>query len=151
MVCHFVCVAITYIQKLNLYNIECIINTKNIFWFWGFSLTLQIVSFFFISKTFALFHIKNWPASSKISNTHTYTHMHTYIYIYIFTNLISTSIHGTRKKKKKTSPGTRDRSISNHRPGEKEKYYRSKRKKRPTSSDPLKKIKGYAVSWSKEN
>ena len=40
------------------------------------------------------------------------------MYIYIFTNLISTSIHGTRKKK---PPGTRDKSISNHRPGEKEK------------------------------
>ena len=66
-----------------------------------------------------------------------------YIYIYIFTNLISTSIHGTRKKKpKKTLPGTRDKSISNHPPGEKEKYYRSKRKKRPTSSDPLKKNQG---------
>ena len=42
-------------------------------------------------------------------------------YIYIFTNLISTSIHGTRKKKEKPPPGTRDKSISNHRPGEKEK------------------------------
>ena len=64
-----------------------------------------------------------------------------YIYIYIFTNLISTSIHGTRKKKKevKKPSGTRDKSISNHRPGEKEKNYRSKRKKRPTPSDPLKK------------
>ena len=35
--------------------------------------------------------------------------------------------------------------------GKKKKYYRSKRNKRPTSSDHLKKIKGYAVSWSKEN
>ena len=42
-----------------------------------------------------------------------------YIYIYIFTNLISTSIHGTRekKKRKKKPPGTRDKNISNHRPG----------------------------------
>ena len=40
--------------------------------------------------------------------------------IYIYINLISTSIHGTRKKEKKL-PGTRDKSISNHRPGEKEK------------------------------
>ena len=71
-------------------------------------------------------------------------YIYIYIYIYIFTNLISTSIHGTRKK----PSGTRDNSISNHRPGEKKrKIYRSKRKKRPTSSDPLKKkIKGYAVS-----
>ena len=29
-----------------------------------------------------------------------YTHIYIYIYIYIFTNLISTSIHGTRKKEK---------------------------------------------------
>ena len=54
------------------------------------------------------------------------------------------------KNEKKTS-GTRDKSISNHRPGEKENNYRSQRKKKPTSSDPLKKIKGHAVSWSKEN
>ena len=46
-----------------------------------------------------------------------------YIYIYIFTTLISTSIHGTRKKQKKPWPGTRDKSISNHRPGEKEKSF----------------------------
>ena len=64
-------------------------------------------------------------------NQNAHTHTHIYIYIYIYTNLISTSIHGT-KKTKKTLPGTSDKSISNHRPG-------SKRKKRPTSSDPLKK------------
>ena len=44
------------------------------------------------------------------------------IYIYIFINLISTSIHDTRKKNTKKPPsGTRDKSISNHCPGEKEK------------------------------
>ena len=43
-------------------------------------------------------------------------------YIYIFTNLLSTSIHGYQKKKKKKPPsGTRDKNISNHRPGEKRK------------------------------
>ena len=68
-----------------------------------------------------------------------YTYIYSYIYTYIFTYLISTSIHGTREKQKKTLPGTRDKSISNHRPGEKEKNYWSKRKKRPTWSDPLKK------------
>ena len=72
------------------------------------------------------------------------------IYIYIYTNLISTSIHGTRKKKKKPWPGTREKSISNHRSGKKEKKFGSKRKKRPTSSDPLKKIKGYAVNGQKK-
>ena len=39
--------------------------------------------------------------------------------MYIFTNLISTSIHGYQKKKK--TPGTRDKNISNYRPREKEK------------------------------
>ena len=71
------------------------------------------------------------------------------IYIYIFTNLISTSIHGTRKKEKTRQ----EQEISVSRiiaRGKKKKYYRSKRKKRPTSSDPLKRIKRYAVSWSKE-
>ena len=42
-----------------------------------------------------------------------------YIYIYIFTALISTSIHATRKKTKKPWPRTRDKNISNDRPGEK--------------------------------
>ena len=77
-------------------------------------------------------------------------YIYIYIYIYIFTNLISTSVHGTRKNKKKTLAGTRDKSILNHRPGETEKIFRSKRKKRPTSSDPLKKIKVYAVSGQKK-
>ena len=70
-----------------------------------------------------------------------------YIYIYIFTNLISTSIHGTRKKtkkqKKKPWQGTRDKSISNHRPGEKEKSFLGKKERkgqpRPT---PWKKSRG---------
>ena len=35
--------------------------------------------------------------------------------------------------------------------GKKKKYYRTKIKKRPTPSHPLKKIKRYAVSWSKES
>ena len=49
------------------------------------------------------------------------------------------------KKKKKNPPGTRDKSISNHRPEKKEKIIGQKERKRPTSPDPLKKIKGYAV------
>ena len=44
-----------------------------------------------------------------------------YMYIYIFTNLISTSIPSTRKKK--PWPGTRDKNISNHGPEEKEKSF----------------------------
>ena len=49
-------------------------------------------------------------------------YIYIYIYIYIFTNLISTSIHGTRKKQK--NPGEEpEKSISNHRPGKKEKSF----------------------------
>ena len=62
--------------------------------------------------------------------THTHTHIYIYIYIYIFPNLISTSIHGTRKKEKKKTPGKRDKSISNHRPGEKEKILLVKKKEK---------------------
>ena len=59
-------------------------------------------------------------------------YIYIYIYIYIFTNLLSTSIHGYQKKK---PSGTRNKNISNHRPGEKrKKCHRTKRKKRPTLS-----------------
>ena len=75
-----------------------------------------------------------------------------YIYIYIFTNLLSTSIHGYQEKRKKNPPGTRDKKISRITArGKKKKYHRTKnKKKRPTPSHQLKKIKRYAVSWSKE-
>ena len=63
-----------------------------------------------------------------------------YIYIYIYTNLISTSIHGTRKKEKKNRQEQNIRISRITARGKKKKYYRSTRKKRPTSSDPLKKI-----------
>ena len=62
-----------------------------------------------------------------------------YIYIYIYTNLISTSIHGTRKKNRQEQEIRTSRITAR---GKKKKYYRSKRKKRPTSSDPLKKNQG---------
>ena len=76
------------------------------------------------------------------TNQHTHTHTHTYMYIcmykYIFTNLISTSIHGTRKRgKNREEQAVRVSRITAR--GKKKKYYRSKRKKMPTSSDPLKK------------
>ena len=77
-------------------------------------------------------------------------YIYIYIYIYIFTNLISTSIHGTRKKKK--NPG-QEQEIKVSRitaQGKKEKNLGKKEKKRPTSSDHLKKIKGYAVSGQKK-
>ena len=68
--------------------------------------------------------------------------------MYVFTNLLSTSIHGYQKKRKKKLPGTRDKNISNHRPGEKEKNIigEKERKGQPRH----KRIKRYAVSWSKE-
>ena len=65
----------------------------------------------------------------NISNIYLFTT--TYIHIYIFTNLISTSIHGTRKKKqKKPWPGTRDKNISNHRPEGKEKSFLGKKERK---------------------
>ena len=76
------------------------------------------------------------------THTHTHTHTHTYIYIYIyilFTNLISTSIHGTSKKRKKKTPGTRDKNISNHNSGEKEKIIGQKERKAQPRETPWKK------------
>ena len=56
-----------------------------------------------------------------------------YIYIYEFTKLLSTSIHGylkKRKKEKKNPLGSRDNNISNYRPGENEKKYHRRKKKK---------------------
>ena len=53
-----------------------------------------------------------------------------YIYIYIFTNLLSTNIHGYQEKRKKKLPRTRDKNISNHRPGEKRKNIMGQKKER---------------------
>ena len=71
-------------------------------------------------------------------------HTHKYIYIYIFTNLLSTSIHGYREKRKKNPPGTRDKNISNQRPREKIKNIIGQKKKK-------KKRKGQLrhTSWKK--
>ena len=55
----------------------------------------------------------------ELGKTHlTSSYIYIYIYTYIFTNILSTSIHGYQKIK---PPGTRDKNISNHRPGEKRK------------------------------
>ena len=79
---------------------------------------------------------------------------HIYIYIYIFTNLLSTSIHGyqeKRKKKRQESEIKISRIIAQRK---KEKISsdkkKKKKKKRPNPSHQLKKIKRYAISWSKE-
>ena len=101
------------------------------------------------SHLFSIWIILN---SSFLDIYYIYIYICIYIYIYIYTNLISTSIHGTRKKKgKKKTPGTRDKSISNHRPGEKQKIIGQKERKGQPRPTPWKKIKVYAVSWSKEN
>ena len=49
-----------------------------------------------------------------MDHTEIKSYIYVYIYIYLFTNLIFTSIHGTRKKEKKP-PGTRDKSTLNQR------------------------------------
>ena len=59
----------------------------------------------------------------------------------VFTNLISTSIHGTRTKRKKNRQRQEIKYLESL-PGGKRKKYRSKRKKKPTSSDPFKKNQG---------
>ena len=61
-------------------------------------------------------------------------YIYIYIYIYIFTNLISTSIHGIRKKNRQE-----DIKVSRITARGKRKKYRSKRKKRLTSSATWKK------------
>ena len=68
----------------------------------------------------------------------------------VFTNLISTSIHGTRKSQIKPCMEQEIKVSRITAQGEKKKNYGSKRKKRLTSFDPLKKIKGYAVSGQKK-
>ena len=57
-------------------------------------------------------------------------YIYIYIYIYIFTNQLSTSIHGTRKKTKNPWPGTREKNISNHGPEEKEKSFLGKKERK---------------------
>ena len=50
--------------------------------------------------------------------------------IHIFTNLLSTSIHGYQEKRKITPPGTRDKNISNRRPGKKRKNIIGQKKRK---------------------
>ena len=72
-----------------------------------------------------------------------------YIYIYLLTNLLSTSIHSDKEKEKKTCQNSEITNLESL-PGEKRKgLLGEKKKKRPTSSNQLKKIKRYAISWSK--
>ena len=77
-------------------------------------------------------------------------YIYIYIYIYIFTNLISTSIHGTEKKTKKTLARNKRKKYLESPPRGKRKNFWVKKKEKATSSDPLKKIKGYAFSGQKK-
>ena len=72
------------------------------------------------------------------------------IYIYIYIYILIYYLPAFTVTRKKNPPGTRDKNISNHRPGGKRKNIIGPKKKRPTPSHQLKKIKRYAVSWSKE-
>ena len=79
---------------------------------------------------------------------HMYT-IYIYIFIYLFTNLLSTSIHGYQEKRRKNRQEQEIKYLESPSGGKKKKYHRTK-KKRPTLSYQLKKIKRYAVSRSKE-
>ena len=77
-----------------------------------------------------------------------YIYVYIYIYIYILIyNLPAFTV--TKKKKKKPCQNSEITNLESL-PGEKRKKLSGKKKKRPTSSHQLKKIKRYAISWSKE-
>ena len=78
-------------------------------------------------------------------------HIYIYIYIYIFTNLISTSIHGTRKKQK--TPG-QEQEIKISRitaQRKKKKVFWLKKKEKTNLVRLLEKNQGVLSQWSKEN
>ena len=54
-------------------------------------------------------------------------------------NLLSTSIHGYQAKRKKKTPGTRDKNISNHRQGEKRKNIIGQKKEKANFVTPVEK------------
>ena len=101
-------------------------------------------------------HIKHLPVITHThTDTHTHTHTHIYIYIYIyiylFTNLISTSIYGIGKNKKK--PG-QEREIKVPwitAQGKKKKVFRVEKKEKANLVRLLEKNQGVRVQWSKEN
>ena len=73
------------------------------------------------------------------SCTSIYIYIYIYIYTYIFTNLISTSIHGYQKKRKKPCQEHEIKISRITARGKKKKYHRTKRKKTPTPSHSWKK------------
>ena len=73
-----------------------------------------------------------------------------YIYIYIYLLIYYLPAFSVTKKKKKTLENSQITNLESL-PGEKrKKIIGRKKKKRPTSSHQLKKIKRYAISWSKK-
>ena len=73
------------------------------------------------------------------------------IYIYIFTNLISTSIHGTRKKQKKTGQEQEIKVSRITAQGKKKKNLGVKKKEKANLVRLLEKNQGVRSQWSKEN
>ena len=65
-----------------------------------------------------------------------------YIYVYIFTNLISTSIHGTRKKKRKKSRQEQEIKVSRITARGKKKKLWVKKKEKANLVRPLEKNQG---------
>ena len=53
-----------------------------------------------------------------------------YIYIYIYIYILTYYLPAFTVTRGKNPPGTRDKNISNHRPGEKKKKYHRTKKKR---------------------
>ena len=90
-----------------------------------------------------------------MDDTHTHTHIYIYIYIYyniyIFTNQLSTSIHGTRKKQK--NPGQeQEKKISRITvQRKKKKVFWVKKKEKTNLVLLLEKNQGVLSQWPKEN
>ena len=71
------------------------------------------------------------------------------LYIYIYTNLISTSIHGTEKNK---NPGQeQEKKVSRITAQGKKKKFWVKKKEKANPVRPLEKNQGIRSQWSKEN
>ena len=71
------------------------------------------------------------------------------IYIFIFTNLISTSIHGTEKKN--LARNKRKKYLESPPREKKEKNFWVKKKEKANLVRPLEKNQGIRSQWSKEN
>ena len=79
------------------------------------------------------------------------SNIYIYIYIYnIYTNLISTSIHGTEKKKKTLARNKRKKYLESPPRGKRKKFW-VKKKEKANLVRPLEKNQGIRSQWSKEN